>query len=517
MPRRKRRTADDVVCAADIIEFIETVCFVPEGKFVGQPLVLQPWQKDFIRLIYNNPHGTRRAILSVGRKNSKTTLSACLLLAHLCGPPAQNKPNSQLFSAAQSRDQAAIIFNLAAKMVRLNPALARIVTIQETAKSLICNELGTRYRALSADASTAYGLSPSFIVHDELGQVRGPRSPLYEALETATGAQENPLSIIISTQAPSDADLLSVLIDDALAEHDPRTVIKLYTAPPELDDPFDEATIKLANPAYGTFLNPREVLDMAAAARRMPARQAEYENLILIRRVESSNVFVTPAVWKTCSEEPGSLAGLPLYGGLDLSEVADLTALVLIGWRDNKWRVQPTFWLPEEGLAERSTTDHVPYDLWRARGFLQTTPGKTISYEFVANHLRGLFGRYNIAKLGFDRWNMRHFQPWLLKAGSFEQFVKEHFVESGQGMQSMSPALRDLEQVLLEGQIAHGDHPVLSMCASNTVITVDDAGNRKPSKKRSVGRIDGMVALAMAIGVAPLKAEPVIDVQALIG
>jgi phage terminase large subunit-like protein len=514
--RRKPKPIDDRVTAGDVIAFIQQVCLVPEGKLVGQPLMLQDWQREFIELVYDNPHGTRRAFLSVGRKNAKSSLCACLLLAHLCGPPARSKPNSQLYSAAQSRDQAAIVFSLASKMVRLNPALARIVHVMETAKTLICSELGTRYRALSADASTAYGLSPSFIVHDELGQCRGPRSPLYEALETATAASVDPLSIVISTQAPTDADLLSVLIDDALAEHDLRTVIKLYTAPPEFD-PFDEATIKLANPAYGTFLNPREVLDMAAAARRMPARQAEYENLILNRRVESSNVFVTPAVWKACSEEPGSLAGLPLYGGLDLSEVADLTALVLIGWRDNKWRVQPTFWLPEEGLAERSTTDHVPYDLWRARGFLQTTPGKTISYEFVANHLRGLFGRYNIAKLGFDRWNMRHFQPWLLKAGFSEQFVKDHFVEFGQGMQSMSPALRDLEQVLLEGQLAHGDHPVLSMCASNTVIAVDDAGNRKPSKKRSVGRIDGMVALAMAIGVAPLKAERVIDVQALIG
>jgi phage terminase large subunit-like protein len=150
--KRKQKPSSDKVTGADIIAFIQQVCLVPEGKLVGQPLVLQRWQKDFIRLIYDNPHGTRRAILSVGRKNSKTTLSACLLLAHLCGPPAQNKPNSQLFSAAQSRDQAAIIFNLAAKMVRLNPALARIVTIQETAKNLICVELGTRYRALSADA-----------------------------------------------------------------------------------------------------------------------------------------------------------------------------------------------------------------------------------------------------------------------------------------------------------------------------------------------------------------------------
>src|SRR5215469_11470063 len=277
MPRRRRRQADDKVTAADVIEFIETVCFIPEGRLVGKRLELFDWQKDLIRLIYNNPHGTRRAIISMGRKNAKTTLAACLLLAHLCGPPAKSKPNSQLFSAAQSRDQAGIIFSLAAKMVRINPALARIVTIQETAKSLICPELGTRYRALSADATTAYGLSPQLVIHDELGQVRGPRSPLYEGLETATGAQADPLSIIISTQAPTDADLLSMLIDDALAGNDPATVVKLYTAPPDLD-PFDEATIALANPALGTFLNTQEVLAMARNAKRMLECEAEYRN-----------------------------------------------------------------------------------------------------------------------------------------------------------------------------------------------------------------------------------------------
>jgi phage terminase large subunit-like protein len=204
-----------------------------------------------------------------------------------------------------------------------------------------------------------------------------------------------------------------------------------------------------------------------------------------------------------------------VYGGLDLSEVADLTALVLVGWRNGKWHVHPTFWLPGEGLLEKATADHVPYDLWRERGYLQTTPGKTVSYEFVADYLRGVFRRYNISKIGFDRWNMRHLQPWLLKAGMTEQSVKDHFVEFGQGVASMSPALRDLEQLVLEGQLAHGGHPVLNMCVNNTVIVLDDAGNRKPSKKRSVGRINGLVALTMAIGVAPLQ-PPVIDIQALI-
>jgi phage terminase large subunit-like protein len=257
-PRKSPPTFGPVT-AADVIEFIETVCFVPEGKFVGQPLRLQAWQKDILRAIYDNPAGTRRAIISMGRKNAKTTLSACLLLAHLCGPPARNRPNSELYSAAQSRDQAAIIFSLATKMVRLNPLLAQTVRIQETAKTLACSELGTRYRALSAEATTAFGLSPSLIIHDELGRVRGPRSPLYEAMETAVGAQESPLSIIISTQAATDGDLLSILIDDALKGHDPTTVIKLYAAPPELD-PFSEEAIRAANPAFATFLNAREVM-----------------------------------------------------------------------------------------------------------------------------------------------------------------------------------------------------------------------------------------------------------------
>jgi phage terminase large subunit-like protein len=502
------------VTGDDIIRFIEEYCFVPEGRFVGQPLVLAEWQRAEMRKIYDNPAGTRRAIISMGRKNAKTTLSSCLLLAHLCGPAARDKPNSQLYSSAMSRDQAAIIFSLASKMVRMNPELARAISIKESAKTLICGELGTMYRALSADATTAYGLSPAFIIHDELGQVRGPRSPLYEALETATGAQQDPLSIIISTQAPTDADLLSILIDDALAGHDPHTVVSLYTAPIELD-PFDEETIRLANPAFGTFLSDKEVLAMARDAQRMPAREVEYRNLILNQRVEVSNPFIAPAVWKACGGPVGPLEGIPLYGGLDLSEAADLTALALIGKRDGKWRVQPTFWLPSEGLSEKSVADRVPYDMWARKGYLETTPGRSISYEFVAWYLRDVFQRYDVRKLAFDRWNFKHLLPWLLKAGMSEQFVKDHFVEFGQGVQSMSPALRDLEQVLLEGELAHGNHPVLTMCVTNTVVAIDDAGNRKPSKRKSTGRIDGMIALAMAVGVAPLLTKQ-IDISTLI-
>jgi phage terminase large subunit-like protein len=494
------------------IAWIEKWLKVPEGRDVGKPVKLRKWQKDEIRRIYDNPHGTRRAILSFGRKNGKTALAAFLLLLHLCGPEA--RPNSQLYSAAQSREQAAVLFALAAKMVRMNPALdlgrGGAVGIRDSGKQLHCPELGTLYRALSADASTAYGLSPVFIVHDELGQVKGPKSELYEALETATGAQDNPLSIIISTQSPTDADLLSILIDDAQRGADKRTVVKLYTAEDSLD-PFSVEAIKAANPAYGDFQNAEETKAMAEDARRMPSREPEYRNLILNQRVEMNSPFVSRTVWQECGADVvQSFKGLPVYGGLDLSEVSDLTALVLVAPVDGVWNVKPTFWLPGASIAEKSRADRVPYDVWEKAGHLVKTPGPTVDYEYVAEYLRSLFDQLDIRKIAFDRWNWRHLKPWLSKVGFSEDQLEGDnavFEQMGQGFQSMSPALRDLESSILNKKIAHGNHPVLTMCAANATVQTDPAGNRKLSKMKSHGRIDGMVALAMAMSVAGTHQE----------
>jgi phage terminase large subunit-like protein len=487
------------------IAWIEKHCIIPEGRDVGKPVRLREWQRAEIRKIYDNPHGTRRAIISFGRKNAKSTLSAFLLLLHLCGP--EHRVNSQLFSAAQSLDQAGIIFSLAAKIVRLSATLNSFVKVRDTAKQLICPELGTLYRALSAEKKTAFGLSPAFVVHDELGQVKGPRSELYEAIETATGAQDEPLSVIISTQAPTDADLLSVLIDDAMAGNDPRVVVSLYTAPLDAD-PFSRETIKLANPAMGDFLNEEEVMAMAADASRMPSREPEFRNLILNQRVEASSPFVSRTLWASCNATPKPIDKVPVYGGLDLSEVADLTALEYIGKVDGVWQVHSKFWLPAEGLADKARGDRVPYDQWAKEGHIVAAPGKSIDYEYIAQQLFDDFKRLNIRKIGFDRWNFRHLRPCLLRAGFTEALIDERFVEFGQGFQSMSQALRTLESEILNGRVAHGDHPVLKMCAANAVVQTDPAGNRKLTKVKSSGRIDGMVALAMAMGVVPEQEEP---------
>ncbi len=476
--------------------WIEEHIRVPEGRLVGRPIKLTQEQRKWLVDIYDTP--TRSYILSMGRKNAKTATAAMLLLLHLVGPEA--RPNSQLFSGAQSRDQAALIFELAAKMVRLSPVLAKYVLIRDTAKQLLCPELGTVYRALSAEASTAYGLSPAFVVHDELGQVRGPKSEFFDALETAAGAQAEPLSVVISTQAPTDADLFSILIEDAKSGADPRVKVRMYTAPLD-SDPFSDEAIRAANPHFDDFMNKDEVRRLAEEAKRMPSREQSYRNLILNQRVEAKAPFISRAIWQENGAAPGDLAGQRVWAGLDLSSVSDLCALVLLS---EKGDVVPTFWLPEEGLEDKARADRVPYDIWARQGFLNTTPGRSIEYEFVAVYLREVFSHLDIVTLAFDRYNIKFLKPWLERVG-FTPDEMARFIEFGQGFVSMSPALRELESKLLSCALRHGGHPVLKMCAANASVVMDPAGNRKFAKNKSLGRIDGLVALAMAVGSMPTE------------
>ncbi len=490
MGKQVRRSARNIA-------WIEEHCYIPEGRFVGQHFKLRPFQKKIIRSIYDTP--TRRGIVSFGRKNAKTTLCAVLTLLHLCGPEA--RPNSQLNSAAQSRDQAAILFALAAKIVRMSPTLRDHVGIRDSIKELFCPGLGTLYKALSADAKTKYGLSPVFVVHDELGQVVGPRSELYEALETAAGAHENPLSIIISTQAPTDADLLSILIDDAKTGADPKVKLHLFTADETLD-PYSEKAIKAANPAYGDFLNAEEVRDQAATAKRMPAREAAYRNLVLNQRVNTVNPLISRSVWIANGAEPdqASFEG-EVFLGLDLSARNDLTAAVAIAKApDGKWDVEAQFFAPMQGLSDRAARDRQPYDLWARDGFIALTPGSSIDYSYVAQWLVTYCDQHNVRSIKFDRWRIDVLKAELTKLGA--ELPLEPF---GQGFKDMTPAVDALETALVNCQMRHGSNPVMTMCAANAIAIRDAAGNRKLDKSKSTGRIDGIVALTMAIGSASVS------------
>lgn len=484
----------DMTRGERVIAFIERYLMVPEGSLVGRPLKLEPFQRQFIRAIYDNPAGTQRAILSIARKNGKSALTAALLIAHIVGPEA--RLNSQIIGGAMSREQAALIFSLAAKMLRMSPELHPLVRIVDSRRTIHGLVQGVEYRAIAADGRTAHGLSPVLAILDETGQVRGATSEFVDAITTAQGAYEDALLVIISTQAADDGDLLSRLIDDAKQSEDPHTVCHVYAAEPECDL-MDEAQWKRANPGLGVFRSIRDLRAQAEQAVRMPSSANSFRNLLLNQRVERHTPFISREVWASCSGEPRAFDG-PVYGGLDLSKRADLTSFQLVGLADDGvWDVLPMFWLPEEGLVERSRADRQPYDAWVEAGFLRTTPGASVDYAYVARDIAEATRGLEVVGVAYDRWRIELMRPHLEEWGSDLPLV-----DYGQGFRDMSPAVDELESALLNGKIRHGSHPVLTMCAANAVVVSDPSGNRKLDKSRAKGRIDGIVALAMALGLA---------------
>ena len=509
-----------------VIAFIETYCYVPEGDKMydehgnRQLIKLEQFQKDFILAVYDNPHGTHTAVLSIGRKNGKTALIAGILLAHTVGPEAVE--NSQIVSGALAKEQAAIVFKLARKMVEANPKLMTRCKIMPSQKSLIGLSKNVEFNALSAEAKTKHGLSPILIIFDEMGQVRGPTNDFVTALETAQGAYDNGMKIIISTQAASDGDMLSIIIDSQAENPDPHVVCHVYTSLMErlgvsgkmeqiaLDD---ETEWSASNPALGIFRSMNDLRKLARKAINTPSFEPEFRNLNLNQRVEAVAPFVSRSIWQANGQDPIYEPKKKVYGGLDLSSVSDLTSAELVSPDDGS--VFSYFWLPEDGLRDRAKSDKVPYDVWKEEGKLLTTPGKAIQYRYVALKLREIFDEFDVQKFGFDRYLMAFLREWLEKPDPktgkplFSAEEIDKFVEFGQGTASMTPALRELEVKLIEGQLRHGNHPVLTMCASNAKV-VGDSGARKFDKKRVKGRIDGMVSLAMAVGVMPQQAEEVV-------
>lgn len=481
--------------AARIIRFIEGYLCVPEGKDVGKPMVLADFQKKFLIDVFDNPHGTRRAILSQGRKGGKTALIAAILAAFVVGPEARQ--NAVLVSGALSREQASLVFRLCCLMIQQSPKLAPLVRIVPSGKRIIGLPMNTEYRAMSAEAKTAMGASPLLIIGDEWGQVRGPQDDFIDSLLTSQGAHENPLQIIISTQSASSADWLSVQIDDAKRSNDPKIVCHLYAAP-EGCDLMDESAWRAANPALGIFRSLDDLREQMQQAQRMPSMENSARNLLLNQRVSTESPFVSPDVWKACAGGVSNFGQSPVFAGLDLSARTDLTALVLIGQDDDGvWQVQSHFWTPEQGLQDRARRDRAPYDVWVKQGYLRTTPGATVDYAHVAADMLEILDGLDVQAIAFDRWRINELRRELDRLG-----VELPLVEHGQGFASMAPALDALEAELLNQRIAHGGHPVLTWCAANATTVRDPAGNRKLDKSRATGRIDGMQALAMAMGAA---------------
>lgn len=472
--------------------FIENYCLIPEGQHVGKPMKLLPFQKKFILDVYDNKHGTSRAYLSVARKNGKSALIAAILLAHIVGPEA--KQNSQIVSGARSRDQAALVFKLAEKMVRLSSELSKIVRVVPSSKTLIGLMRNVEYKAISAEAGTAHGLSPVLAILDEVGQVRGPQDSFIEAIETAQGAHEKPLLIAISTQAATDSDLFSNWLDDAANAKDKRIISHVYTAPEDCELN-DRKAWRAANPALGKFRSLQDMADFAKQADRLPAKENSFRWLYLNQRIETVSPFLSRSEWEANSKPAEIPLGAPCFAGLDLSASRDLTAFVMVFPIDDEFHVVPHFFLPSEGIRERSKAEKVPYDLWAKAGHLTLIDGPVIVPSAIAQKVAECAEDYDLRLLAYDRWRIADFQRELDAIGA--QLPMASF---GQGFKDMAPAVDKVERLVAERKLRHGGNPILNMCAAGAVIEQDPAGNRKLTKKKSLSRIDGLVALAMALG-----------------
>lgn len=476
-----------------VCQFIEAFCPVPEGKLVGQPIKLMPFQRKFILDIYDNPKGTSRAYLSVGRKNGKSALIAAILLAHIVGPEARQ--NSQITSGARSRDQAALVFKLAEKMVRLSPRLSQLIKIVPSQKSLVGLPMNVEYRAISAEAGTAHGLSPVLAILDEVGQVRGPTDSFIEAIETAQGAHEDPLLIAISTQASTDGDLFSIWLDDAKNAKDKRIVSHVYTAPEDCEV-MDRDAWKAANPALGNFRGLKDLEDFAKQADRLPAKENSFRWLFLNQRIEATSPFLNRGEWEANNAAPQVDSGATCFAGLDLSSSRDLTAFVMVFPDGDKYHVVPQFFMPADGIRDRAKEDKVPYDVWAKQGLITLIDGPVIVPAIVAQHVAEAAENFDLQLMAYDRWRIHDFTRELDSIG-----VQLPMHPFGQGFKDMAPAVDKLERLVVDHKLAHGGHPVMNMCAANAIAERDPAGNRKLNKAKSIGRIDGLVALAMALGV----------------
>jgi phage terminase large subunit-like protein len=508
--------------AERVIRFAQSLP-VTSGPLAGTKFRLRRWQKRFIKAVYATDKQGRRnvrtAVCSLGRGNGKTTLAAVLALAHLVGPEKESR--GEVYSAANDRFQASRIFNELSAIARQVPWIADRINIRRWGKEIEDYAgTGSTYTALSADVGTKHGLAPSMVVYDELGQAADRN--LLDALGTAMGKRAEPLMLVISTQAARDEAPLSTLIDYGLRIErgevkDPTFHLTLYAAPEDAD-PWKVATWRKANPALGDFRSLEDVKRLALQAQRMPSAEASFKNLILNQRIDATQQFITASVW-ALGNAPAArdrLKGRPCWAGLDLGATRDLTALVLVfADDDGGYDVLPFFWLPGDDLRDREDTDRVPYVRWREQGYLLTVPGKTMDPAAVARKLAELHGQYDIKGVAFDRWRIEDLKRELDAIGC--DVPLQPF---GQGYRDMAPAVDALEKLAVDGNLRHGANPLLTWCISNAKTTADPAGNRKldKSKGKDAGaRIDGAVALAMAVGVAtrhPVEEpwEPMVEV-----
>ena len=483
------------------VSFIECLCHT-KGTWAGKPFELLDWQEQIIRDVFGiiKPNGYRQfntAYIEIPKKNGKSELAAAVALLLCCG---DGEERAEVYGCAADRQQASIVFEVAADMVRMCPALDKRVKILTSQKRIVYLPTNSFYQVLSAEAYSKHGFNIHGVVFDELHTQ--PNRKLFDVMTKGSGdARMQPLYFLITT---AGTDTNSICYEthqkakDILEGRkiDPTFYPVIYGAD-ESEDWTDPTVWMKSNPSLGETIGMDKVQAACDSARQNPGEENSFRQLRLNQWVKQSMRWMPLAAWDTCAFPINEdyLEGRVCYGGLDLSSTTDITAFALVFPpldEEDKYSVLPYFWVPEETLELRVRRDHVPYDVWERQGYLMTTEGNVVHYGYIEKFIERLGERFNIREIAFDRWGAVQMVQNLEGMG----FTVVPF---GQGFKDMSPPTKELMKLTLEQRIAHGGHPVLRWMMDNIFIRTDPAGNIKADKEKSTEKIDGAIAMIMGL------------------
>ena len=488
--------ADHAVC------FIEKYCCHTKGRWDGKPFILIDWQEQIIRDIFGTlkENGYRQfntAYIEIPKKQGKSELAAAVALYLLC---MDFEPSAEVYGCAADRNQAKIVFNVAAAMVKKSPKLRNLIKVKDSTKEMEVLRDGSRYQALSADVANKHGLNTHGVIFDELHTQ--PNRKLYDVMTKGSGdARMQPLYFLITTAGDNTNSICYEIHQKAKdiiegRKIDPTFYPVIYGADPE-DDWTDPKVWMKANPSLGITVDMEKVMTACEEAKLNPLDENTFRQLRLDQWVKQTIRWMPMDKWDECAfpVDEEDLEGRVCYGGLDLSSTTDITAFVLVFPpldEEDKYSILPYFWVPEETLDLRVKRDHVPYDLWQRQGFLNTTEGNVVHYGYIEKFIDELGKRFNIREIGYDRWGAVQMVQNLEGMG----FTVVPF---GQGFKDMSPPTKEMLKLTLEKKLAHGGNPVLRWMVDNITIRKDPAGNIKADKEKSTEKIDGAIATIMAL------------------
>lgn len=491
----------DSTMADFAVSFIEELCHT-KGTWAGKKFDLIDWQEQIIRDLFGvlKPNGYRQfntAYIEIPKKQGKSELAAAVALLLLCG---DGEERAEVYGCAADRNQAKIVFDVAVDMVRFCPALSKRVKILESQKKLIYKPTNSSYQVLSADVANKHGFNTSGVIFDELHTQ--PNRKLYDVMTQGSGdARMQPLFFLITTAGNDTNSICYEIHQKALdiesgRKVDPTFYSVIYGAN-EDEDWTDPEVWKKANPSLGITVGLDKVQAACDSAKQNPGEENAFRQLRLNQWVKQSIRWMPMDKWDACKDviDEEELEGRVCYGGLDLSSTTDITSFVLVfppRDEEDKYIVLPYFWVPEDTLDLRVRRDHVPYDLWNKKGYLETTEGNVVHYGYIEQFIENLGKRFNIREIAFDRWGAVQMVQNLEGMG----FTVVPF---GQGFKDMSPPTKELMKLVLEKKIIHSGHPVLRWNMDNIFIRTDPAGNIKADKEKSTEKIDGAIATIMAL------------------